>query len=136
MAHSEARVAPSSIFSATPRGRAPGIMATNTPSAPVLIATGRPAARISAISSVQARPSPATSSGWATIASRRRTIAAPRAPDPSAAAKAAMARASPASVQAKLGAEHPSTAKPGEVSPVTSSKAARTARCTGWVGST
>ena len=105
MAHSEARVPPSSIFNATPRPR-PGRIAPKTPSAPVLIAA-RP--RRARIISVQARPSPATSSGWAIIASTSAPAAASRArPRPWGRAMRAIDAANPFSVVAKLGAEQPS----------------------------
>ena len=62
-------------------------------SAPVLSATGSEQARMS---SVQARPSPATSSGWATMACQRRTAARSNAsPVSDAPANRAIARAMP-----------------------------------------
>ena len=119
------------IFSATPRPWS-GRIATNTASAPVLIAATPPIARIS---SVQDRPSPATISGWLRIASTSRRMAWPRRSVPGLANRA-IARASPSTVQAQFGAEQPSMPKPGLSSSVTSSKAALTARWTGWSGST
>ena len=75
----------------------------NTASAPVFSATPG-AARIN---SVQARVSPATNSGCAIIASRKRAAADPIVSD-SSPAQRAIARAKPAMVHAQLGAEQPS----------------------------
>ena len=97
----------------------------------------RHAAPIAAISSEQARPSPATSSGCASIAATSRRAAASRAgPRPRGSAIRAIAQASPCTVVAKFGAEQPSMPQPGLSAPHISSKAARTARCTGWSIST
>ena len=96
-------------------GPARGRIATKNPSAPVLSATGSRQARIS---SVQARPSPATSAGWATIACHSLLAAAWRGRPlrASADAKKAIARAIPCKADvAKFGAEQPSIPKPGLV---------------------
>ena len=76
----------------------------------------RDAPSIAAISSEQARPSPATSSGCATIAATSRRAAASRAgPSPRGSAMRAIARARPRTVVAKFGAEQPSMPQPGLV---------------------
>jgi len=79
IAHSEARLAPSTIYSAMP-SFCSGRIATKTASAPLLIAILPPMARVR---SVQARPSPATSSGNAVIARASRAAERSRTDAPS-----------------------------------------------------
>jgi hypothetical protein len=88
------------------------------------------------ISSVQARPSPATSSGWAAIARVSRCIAFRARRGLRGRWQFRHRARQPPSVIAKFGAEQPSTPQPATVSPVTSSVAARIAFCSGWSIST